>query len=333
MSNKLNDKYEPILKYTVLLYIENNQPVSSSHLIKEFPEINFSSAKIRYLMNDLEKLGYLEKAHSSSGRIPTIQGLDYYAKYLSKSYEEDLREKLNQVFIEKREQISNTVEQAAEVISEMTGLTLVTSEFDKTHLLKSIDIVPLSDNSATTVLVISNGRVFSRMIEFDPNEISINDLRIAVRIFKEKLINVPINELKEATLLLKDVLAQAVTNYQIIIESFVKNVFNIHDKNVLQNNIYGKNNIILSNKINRINLSKIIDLIENHSVWERIEIELDNEQNTKVLVNDSGAYISKRIETNDHINEISIIGSNTCNFDDMRSALKLLEEFLTNKRK
>nr|WP_307934947.1 hypothetical protein [Mycoplasmopsis bovis] len=60
----LTNDLKTILKYTVEMFIEDGTPVSSQALIENF-KLNFSSAKVRYLMNDLEKFGFLEKTHTS----------------------------------------------------------------------------------------------------------------------------------------------------------------------------------------------------------------------------------------------------------------------------
>ena len=40
-------------------------------------EITFSSATIRNEMADLEELGFIEKTHSSSGRVPSEKDTDF----------------------------------------------------------------------------------------------------------------------------------------------------------------------------------------------------------------------------------------------------------------
>ena len=45
-------------------------------------EITFSSATIRNEMADLEELGFIEKTHSSSGRVPSEKGYRFYVDHL-----------------------------------------------------------------------------------------------------------------------------------------------------------------------------------------------------------------------------------------------------------
>ncbi|WP_416756004.1 heat-inducible transcriptional repressor HrcA [Mycoplasma aquilae ATCC BAA-1896] len=336
--NRLNEKYEPVLKYTVQAYIETGEPVSSSYLLSKYapihPEINFSSAKMRYMMNDLEELGFLKKEAHTSGRIPTIEGLNYYAKHLSALATTRFEDKLDAILANKNVAIDQTVDQAAQIISDMTGLTMITTESNVHDMeLKSIDLVALSDTKATIVMVISSGEVFSKILNISDKDFKMNDVRIAIKIFKERLVNTPLQEIPVRLELLKDVLAQSVKKYQELINSFVEDVFhNIGFRTKSRNNIYGKNNIILSPKIDRENLNKMIELIENHSVWESIESELEENEKIKIMIDDSGAYMSKKIESGDKITEISVVGATTSNYDMMRSAIKILDNYLNRKK-
>ncbi|WAM09645.1 hypothetical protein ONA24_06790 [Mycoplasmopsis cynos] len=213
------------------------------------------------------------------------------------------------------------------MISEITGLTLVTNEITKDALLKSIDIVPIQVQQATVVLVISTGEVFSKIVNFS-SAIPVTDLKVAVRIFKERLIDSPLKELSQRVVLLKDILAKSVNNYQSIIDSIVNQVFDtyLNQENV-NKKIYGKNNIILSNQIQREDLNTLIQLVEKHSVWEKIQEQADQEENIKISVDNTGTYMSKRIESNSKITEISVVAMNS-DFDKMKTAINALDEIL-----
>ena len=64
---------DTILKLIVEYFIKNAQPVGSQTLIQEYG-LEYSSATIRNEMQSLEELGYLEKTHTSSGRVPSSEG-------------------------------------------------------------------------------------------------------------------------------------------------------------------------------------------------------------------------------------------------------------------
>ncbi|MBN4083559.1 heat-inducible transcriptional repressor HrcA [Mycoplasma sp. CSL10137] len=332
MNQKLDNKLEPILKYTVKLFIEEGEPVSSQALMDRFNDISFSSAKVRYLMNKLEEIGYLQKANCSSGRTPTLLGLNYYAIYLSQSFEKEMINKLEKIFKQKEVDIDNTVDQAANIISEMTGLTLVKTNYNNNETLKSIDMTVLDEKRATIVMVVSTGQVYYKVITIDRNN-NLNDIKIALKIFKERLIDVLVTELAQRVFLLKDILSESIKNYQSIIDSFVRQVFNGEIRKYKENKIYGKNNIILSQKINRNNLNKMIELIENYSIWEKIESHFDENEKIKISVDDTGSFMSKRIINNDTTTEISVVASSTSDYNKMRTALNALEIFVEKEKR
>ncbi|KHF31250.1 Heat-inducible transcription repressor HrcA [Anoxybacillus sp. BCO1] len=66
----LTDRQLLILKIIVDDFIRSGQPVGSRTLSKK-EQITFSSATIRNEMADLEELGFIEKTHISSGRVPS----------------------------------------------------------------------------------------------------------------------------------------------------------------------------------------------------------------------------------------------------------------------
>ena len=77
----LTDRQLLILQVIVDDFIQNAQPVGSRSLAKK-DGISFSSATIRNEMADLEELGFIEKTHTSSGRIPSEKGYRYYVDHL-----------------------------------------------------------------------------------------------------------------------------------------------------------------------------------------------------------------------------------------------------------
>ncbi|QBF34916.1 heat-inducible transcriptional repressor HrcA [Mycoplasmopsis phocirhinis] len=332
MSNfVLNPDKQFILKSVIDLYIETGQPVGSSTLVERF-SIKFSSAKVRYIMNELEQLGYLEKTYSSSGRVPSIKGYKYYANYLVLHDSYSLREKIKDIFANRRTNVDETIKQACKVISDTIGLTLITSETNENSTLKSIQLVPLSVDMATIVLVTSFGEVSHKTINIDLTKSDMEDLRIAIRIFKERLINIPILKLRETADSLAPILATQIKNYESILESMVNKVFDFELQN--KNVVYGKDKIVLVDEISRRDLSNILYLIENQSIWKTIEGDKTDEDATlKISVRDDhSSIITKKIEGNDNkIREISLIGSNRMNYHKSIAAIKLLEDLIIDK--
>src|SRR5437763_16469964 len=77
----LDDRSRRVLSAIVRDYIHGGEPVGSRAIARR-PEVDVSSATVRAVMADLEEMGYLEKPHTSAGRIPTSRGYRYYVDAL-----------------------------------------------------------------------------------------------------------------------------------------------------------------------------------------------------------------------------------------------------------
>ena len=73
----LEERKKRVLQAIVEEYITPAEPVSSG-AIMNLEGLEYSSATIRNEMAELEKMGYIEKTHTSSGRVPSAKGYRYY---------------------------------------------------------------------------------------------------------------------------------------------------------------------------------------------------------------------------------------------------------------
>lgn len=78
---QLTQRQTNVLKAIIEEFIETASPVGSETIEKKYA-LGVSPATIRNEMVQLTQLGYLKKAHSSSGRAPTSMGLKFYVKNL-----------------------------------------------------------------------------------------------------------------------------------------------------------------------------------------------------------------------------------------------------------
>ncbi|AWX42478.1 heat inducible transcription repressor HrcA [Metamycoplasma cloacale] len=332
MTNLLKEKENYYFKLIVDLYIETGEPVASKTLVERF-KLNCSSATIRNVMARLEEINFLEKYHISGGRVPSTTGLEYYAKYLIYNPQKYFNEKLEDLLAKRRIKIDATLEEAASIVSEMVGVTVVATSNNGSETLKSIQLTPLTDSSAIVVIVTSTGRVESKMFNFENENIEINDLKIAIRLFKERLIDTPLIELSLKAQALMPIFSQQIKNFEIILEKFVKKVFVFEEETKTKS--FNKGAIILSKNIQREELAHILDLIENHSVWETIENNLDEDNNIKLDVSRPNlSIISKKIDfaNNENIKELSVVGPSNINFEDSFELLNMLEKILKEKK-
>ena len=327
----LSAKQSEIFKLIVEAYIETGEPIGSKKLLEK-NKLECSSATIRNIMSELEDFNLLEKLHTSGGRIPSTFGLEYYAKYLVYDPSKYFNQKLDDLLAKRRIRVDATIDEAASIISKMANFTVVATSNNASETLKSIQLTPINDSSAIVVIVTSSGKVDSKMFNYDKKEIELSDLKIAIRLFKERLIDTPLIELSDKAKALAPLFAKQVKNHELILQKFIKTIFVFEEKT--NTKAYNKNAIILSKNINREEIAKVLELIEEQSVWETIENNVDEDNNIKLdLSRPNLSIISKRInfENNENIKELSVVGPSNINFEESFETLDLLEKLIKEK--
>ncbi|MBE3102784.1 MAG: DeoR family transcriptional regulator, partial [Bacilli bacterium] len=135
-----------ILQVTVDEFIQTAQPVGSRQL-SEKEEVPFSPATIRNDLADLEELGYLEKTHTSSGRIPSEKGYRFYVDHLLKpqlASSDDMLQ-IQSVFKERITETEQVIQKTAMILSDLTSYTSILLGPDvRKHRVKRFSIVPLT---------------------------------------------------------------------------------------------------------------------------------------------------------------------------------------------
>jgi heat-inducible transcriptional repressor len=219
----LTDRQLLILQVIVDDFIRSAQPVGSRSLSKR-EEISFSSATIRNEMADLEELGYIEKTHTSSGRVPSEQGYRYYVDHLLSPQVLNQRDKtiIQSVFAERIFEFEKIIQKSAKILSDLTNYTsIVLGPAVSVNKLKRIQIIPLNKETAVAIFVTDTGHVENRTL-YLPAAIDADDLEKTVNILNERLAGVPLEELndkiyKEVVTLLR----QHIHNYDFILHTVV----------------------------------------------------------------------------------------------------------------
>lgn len=186
-----------ILQLTVDDYIQTAQPVGSRQLSKK-PEAPFSPATIRNEMADLEEMGFLEKTHTSSGRIPSEKGYRFYVDHLlteSKPDREDNRQ-ISSIFQQKILETEELIRKSATILSDLTNYTSVLLGPDSSkQTVKRFSIVPLDKTTAVAIIVMDSGQVENRMFHV-PEGFTASDIEKMVNILNERLVGTPLVQLQ-----------------------------------------------------------------------------------------------------------------------------------------
>ncbi|GEN57428.1 heat-inducible transcription repressor HrcA [Halolactibacillus alkaliphilus] len=194
----LSNRQLLILQVIIDEFIQTAQPIGSRAISKK-NQVTFSPATIRNEMADLEDMGFLEKTHSSSGRVPSEKGYRFYVDHLlmpidlSQRDEETISGVFNQGMVEFEQIIQNSVN----VLSELTNYTsIILGPEVYATTLKQIQIIHLSKTTAVAILVTNTGHVEHRSFTL-PKEINSLDLEKLVNILNDRLVGVPIIQLPQ----------------------------------------------------------------------------------------------------------------------------------------
>ena len=215
-----------ILKLIVEHFIKTAQPVASQTLLDEY-HLEYSSATIRAEMNSLEKDGYLEKTHTSSGRVPSKKGYRYYVEHLREQRLDDkVKYALAGILEKKAQSVEEVIRQSCEILSSMTDLaTVVLGPKTQEEHLVSLQIIPIGKNTATAVFVTDQGYVENKTFMIE-SSISMEQLTKTVSLLNERLKGTAIADLVDKMEAMKpavtDYLVGQDVIYQAILETFVK---------------------------------------------------------------------------------------------------------------
>lgn len=194
----LTSRQKLILKAIVEYYVEHAQPVGSK-ILTQRPYLDYSSATLRYDMARLEELGFLEKTHTSSGRIPSEKGYRYYVNHLVTRDSEVVEDfPLVDEIIERHSYSRRVaVEEAINLLSNLTKYTaLAIGPSNGEVKISKIDLIPISTSEAVILIVTDHGHVQHQNITI-PSNVKLSDIVEIVKTLDEVLKNRYIDEAME----------------------------------------------------------------------------------------------------------------------------------------
>ncbi|MBW8191415.1 heat-inducible transcriptional repressor HrcA [Neiella marina] len=162
---QLNDRAQQVLQQLIEEFIRSGVPVGSKALTAN-GAIQASSATVRNVMAQLEKMGYLMSPHTSAGRIPTEDGLRVFVDSMLAVRKMDDW----QVPLQQQLDISMPTQQlcqsASDMLAELTQLTgFVVLPQGRPAKLIQVELVALGNGRVLAVLVHDDGSVHNRMMQ------------------------------------------------------------------------------------------------------------------------------------------------------------------------
>ncbi len=163
---ELTDRKKRILKAIVELYVETAEPVGSKAIAVALGN-SVSSATIRNEMADLEEMGFLEKPHTSAGRIPSPKCYRIYVNELMEHHRLSIQEteSINEALHIKLQELDRVLSRAGQVVSNFTNYPVYALAAGKKEFtIARFDLLSVDENSFIAVIMTDDSRVKSKLL-------------------------------------------------------------------------------------------------------------------------------------------------------------------------
>ena len=330
----LDDRKKRILQAIVDEYINTAEPVSSGSIVNKYG-LDFSSATIRNEMAELEKVGFLDKPHTSSGRVPSAKGYRFYVDELLNEDNISLDE--IKYITSKLETKVNEIEEltkiATSTLSEITHYTTVAIGA-KTNMqnIEEIKFVSLGTRMLMAVILTDSGIIKETIIKFD-EDIKEEQVETLNFIFNNKLKGKPLNTIDKP---LEEYIFSEM-NYSL---NVIKPVMNQINKAINEESkIYleGANKAfelpefksleMAKNFINVLDTKELVLDILNSGLANDINVYIGSETEHDELKNFSIVTFKHKIANKD-IGTIGIIGPTRMDYSKVISVMKYISKKL-----
>lgn len=327
---------DTILKYIVEYFIKNAQPVGSHTLIEEY-KLPYSSATIRNEMYALEKMGLIEKTHSSSGRVPSAKGYRYYCDNLRDgSVNEQLKNSIQNVLDQKVKSIDAVIKESCEILSHMTNLvTVVMGPDENKEKLASIQMVQISDNTITAIFVTDKGYVENKTF-IVPENLKAGEIVNCVSLLNDRLKGTPIVELVEKTEALKPVLNDYIVGHDLVYQALLETFMRFASDRL---SLYGRDELFSREeyKNDTEKLERVFKLLNDQQLLKEVKEEIKKDDEDRIIRigdiegNPDVSMVTAKIDLGDEGNRaITLLGPTRIDYDQALSALEYIAETLTD---
>ena len=328
------DRQNKILKIIVEEYIKSAKPVGSKSICDT---LNCSSATVRNEMSYLEEIGYLEKTHTSSGRVPSEKGYRYYVDNLMEPKELTGEEvlTLQTILGNQSLELSDAITLSMEIISEMTNYTsLVLGSSSLDNRLKKVEVVPINDKTVIAIIITDKGHIENKTISVS-DRIEVDEIRKMVDLINNLLVGTLIDEIsKKLEFEIKPIIGKYIKQQEAIYNMFY-NAFNEMTSKRDNYHFSGKTNILKAPEFNDANkIRSIIDKLEDKDVISSIE---EDSSGINVYIGEESkidsdvTVIKTKYVVNGNEGTIAIIGPKRMNYDKVISMLDFIKNEIEKK--
>ena len=336
--HELSDRKKLILKAIVEAHIAGGEPVGSKYIV-ENRQLSCSSATIRNEMSELEEMGYLEKPHTSAGRVPSELGYRFYVDALVQHYAMTAKEvlEINSILKSKMSELDQMLETASKLASNMTNYTGFAVRPKRTALsMSKFEAIAIDEDRILLVMITSGGAVKTKQLSL-PCEISEDQLDKVNTVLNHNLIGLGNYEITLPILMeLEDQMGEDAALIRPIIKVIYDTMSEVEDGDL---RISGLNRLLQypefsdSEKFGELltaieQKEDILNLISNHSS-DDVNVIIGSESAVNVMNNSSVIY--KPIQKNGHtIGAIGVIGPLRMDYAKVLATVEELGENIAN---
>jgi len=330
----LNDRKKQILQAVIEEYINTAEPVSSGTLVEKYG-LDFSSATIRNEMADLEKEGYLEKPHTSAGRIPSVKGYRFYVDELLNDENISLDEiqYIKTQLETKVNEIEDLTKITTNTISDITHYaTVAIGPNSNNNLIKDIKFILLGERMLMAVILTENGAIKETIIKYD-EDINQNQVDGLNYTFNNKLRGKPLEKIDKP---MEEYILSTMSDQVNVIKPIIgqlNKAIEESDKIYLK----GANNVFDFPEFEKIdtarNFLSILDTKEqmlevlNSGFAKDINVYI-GEENEKEELKDLSIVTFKHTVAGKDLGTIGIIGPKRMNYSKVISIMKYISKRL-----
>lgn len=167
-SEPLSTRERRVLEAVIQTYVQTAEPAGSRTVSRRFG-LGISPATIRNTMSDLEEKGFLFHPHTSAGRVPTNKAYRAYVDALMSSAPvgpSPDKDKLTEALAGSDSPIETILRRAAQSLGILTQeLGIAMGPRLSTSVLRSLDLVRVSDERLLMVLALEGGAVRTVFVE------------------------------------------------------------------------------------------------------------------------------------------------------------------------
>lgn len=333
----MENRKKKILQAIIEEYINTAEPVSSGSIAEKYG-LNLSSATIRNEMANLEKVGYIEKTHTSSGRIPSEKGYRLYVDELINDKNISLSEikYIQSKLMARINEIEDLTKIATTTISEVTHYTtLAIGPKTQMQNIQEIKFVSLGSNILMAVILTDTGIIKETIIKFN-QAISEEQVETLNFIFNNKLKGKPLESIDKP--LEEYIFSQMSYSLEIIkiIINQLNKAINEEEKIYLEgaNKSFDlpefKSLEVAKNFINVIDQKDIVTDLLNTGFANDINVYIGNENENEKLKDFSIVTFKHRYKNKD-LGTIGIIGPTRMDYSKVISVMKYISKKLNGE--